>query len=69
MDTYGMGPQRKIFPPRDVSYLGPIFPEQDILQFPELKTFGPEIGLTEDKIRMIQACINVASVANRIAME
>ena len=48
MDTYGMGPQRKIFPPRDVSYSGLIFPEQDFLQMPELESFGPEIGLSGD---------------------
>ena len=69
MDSYGMGPQRKIFPPRDVSYSGLIFPEQTILQYPELEAFGPEIGLTEVQICMIQAHIKAASVANKIAME
>ena len=69
MDTYGMRPQRKIFPPRDVSYSGLIFPEKDFLQYPELETFSSEIGLTEDQIHRIQARIKAASVANKIALE
>ena len=69
MDTYGMGPQRKIFPPRDVSYSGPIFPEPDFLQYPELENFGSEIGLTVDQIRKVQGRINEVTVANRIALE
>ena len=69
MDTYGMGPQKKIFPPRDVSYSGLIFPEQTILQYPELDTFGSEIGLTEVQKHQIQAHITVASVANKIELE
>ena len=65
MDTYGMGPQKKIFPPRDVSYLGPIFPEQTILQYPDLSGFG----LTEEQHSQILSRLKAASVANRVEVE
>ena len=69
MDTYGMGPQRNIFPPRDISYSGLIFPEQDFLQMPEPESFGPDLGLSGDQTRMLQAHFKAASIANRFAME
>merc|ERR1712112_720614 len=65
MDTYGMGPQRKIFLPRNPSYLGPIFPEQLVLQYPDLHGFG----LTEEQHSQIMARLKAASVVNRVEME
>ena len=48
-----------------VCYLGPIFPEQPVLQYPDLHGFG----LTEEQHSQIMAHLKVASVVNRVEVE
>ena len=65
MDSYGMGLQRMIVPPRDVSYSGPIFPEQTVLVSPDLS----DLSLTEEQRSLIQTRLKTAAEAKRVEVE
>ena len=47
-DSYGMGPEKMIVPPRDISYSGHTFPLQTKLTSPDLSDVP---GLTEQQLR------------------